>query len=83
MTTAANTNTVTAFEVGATYFCRSICDSDCIFSFEIIKRTDKTVWIKSASRTKARRVRVWDGVECIDPHGRYSMSPILSADRKG
>jgi hypothetical protein len=76
---AANDNRKTKFEVGKTYSCRSICDYDCIFSFEVIARTEKTVTIKSAGRTVRRKVRLSDGVECIDPHGRYSMSPVLFA----
>jgi hypothetical protein len=67
------------FQVGRTYSVRSICDSECIFRFEVVKRTAKTVWLKSGSKVKARRVREWDGAEACDPHGRYSMSPILSA----
>jgi hypothetical protein len=72
----------TSFKIGTTYSVRSICDYDCIFSFEVVSRTEKTVTIKSASRSDVRRkVRVIDGVETIDPHGRYSMSPVLSADK--
>ncbi len=69
------------FEVGRTYSTRSLCDYDCIYSFTITKRTEKTVWIKYHDRTKARRIRIgYDGHETIDPHGRYSMSPTLSAN---
>lgn len=70
------------FEVGKTYATRSACDHECIFSFEVIGRTDKTVTIKSRhDRVVRRKVRIGsDGVERIDPHGRYSMSPVLSAD---
>ena len=70
---------MTKFEVGRVYSVRSICDYDCIFQFEVVKRTDKTVWLKSGGKVKARRVRDWDGAEACDPHGRYSMSPVLSA----
>lgn len=71
------------FEVGKTYSTRSACDHECIFSFEVIGRTEKTVTIQSRSRGSVRRkVRVGsDGVERLDPHGRYSMSPVLSADK--
>lgn len=74
---------MTKFEPGRTYSCRSICDHNCIFTFEVIARTDKTVTIKGplASGTGRRKVREWDGVECIDPLGRYSMAPVLRADR--
>lgn len=69
------------FEVGKTYSVRSICDYECIFSFEVMKRTEKMVTIRSHHRGDvARKVRVCDGVEYLDPHGRYSMSPVLGAD---
>jgi len=68
------------FEVGKTYTCRSICDHDCIFSFEVTKRTAQNVWLKdSGGKIKRRKVRVTLGVETVDPHGRYSMSPVLRA----
>ncbi|WP_409560215.1 hypothetical protein [Hyphomicrobium sp. MC8b] len=71
---------VAQFEVGKTYSCRSICDYDCIFSFEVVKRTAKFVSLKdSGGKVRARKVRVWDGAEVCDPHGRYSMSPVLRA----
>lgn len=72
----------TKFEIGKTYSTRSACDYDCIFSFEIVSRTEKTVMLKSSSRGLVRRkVRIGtDGVERCDPHGRYSMSPVISAD---
>lgn len=71
------------FEIGQTYSTRSACDYDCVFSFKVVSRTEKTVTIESGSRGIVRRkVRIGDdGVERLDPHGRYSMSPVLSADR--
>lgn len=70
------------FQIGTTYSTRSACDHDCIFSFTVISRTEKTVTIESRhNKVVRRKVRVGaDGVERIDPHGRYSMSPVLSAD---
>ncbi len=77
------TTSIKAFEVGRTYGTRSICDYDCIFSFTVERRTAQTVWIADSSgKVKARRVRVVDGCEAIDPHGRYSMSPVLTASDK-
>lgn len=68
------------FEVGKSYSVRSICDYDCIFSFS--KRSAQFVWLSNSSgKVVRRKVRVWDGVEACDPHGRYSMSPILTADK--
>jgi hypothetical protein len=71
----------TQFQVGETYYCRSLCDYDCIFQFKIEKRTEKSVWISYHGKTVRRAVRVAMGVESIDPHGRYSMSPVLTADK--
>lgn len=71
------------FEVGKTYTCRSICDWDCIYSFTIVRRSEKTVTIKSHGKEVRRTIRVADGSEQIDPHGRYSMSPVLRAKPYG
>lgn len=69
------------FEVGKTYTCRSACDHDCIFKFKVVKRTDKTVWLEEHGKIKARRIRIsaYDKCEACDPHGVYSMSPVLHA----
>lgn len=71
----------TQFKVGQTYSCRSLGDWDCIFSFEVVDRSEKTVTIKSHRGVVRRKIRVYDNVEKIDPLGRYSLSPTLSADR--
>lgn len=70
---------VAQFIVGETYSCRSICDWDCIFSFKIVRRTEKTVTISYHGKEVRRTIRVADGSEQIDPHGRYSMAPVLRA----
>lgn len=68
------------FVPGKTYGVRSIGDHECVFSFEIIRRTAKTVWIKGPMvNGEARRIDVQDGVETIMPLGRYSMAPCLKA----
>jgi hypothetical protein len=69
------------FQVGRTYSCRSVGDHDCVFSFAILSRTAQSVVINSHGTTARRKIRVRDGVEEIDPLGRYSMAPVLSADR--
>lgn len=69
------------FQVGKTYSTRSLCDYDCIFSFPVIKRTAKTVWIQVHGKVRARRIRMVDGVETVDPLGVYSMSPTISANK--
>ncbi len=76
----ANDNAAPAvFQVGRTYRCRSICDHDCIFSFTVMARTEKTVTITVHGKATRRKVRLCDGVESIDPHGSYSMAPVLRA----
>lgn len=70
------------FEVGVSYFCRSACDSECIWHFRIIRRTASSVWIEVDGKPCRRGIRVWDGIEKFDPFGRYSMSPVVSADRR-
>ncbi|ADJ23010.1 hypothetical protein Hden_1197 [Hyphomicrobium denitrificans ATCC 51888] len=68
------------FEIGKTYSCRSICDYDCVFSFTVVGRSAAFVSIRNSSgKVTRRKVRVSDGVECIEPHGSYSMSPVLRA----
>lgn len=71
---------IKAFKVGRTYSVRSICDHDCIFSFEVLRRSAKTITIKNHGSEVRRTVRVVDDVEACDPFGRYSMSPVLQAN---
>jgi len=54
---------IAQFEVGKTYSCRSICDYDFIFSFEVVKRTEKFVSLKdSGGKVRARNIRASEGV---------------------
>jgi hypothetical protein len=73
---------VVKFEFGVSYFCRSACDSECIWHFQIIRRTASSVWVLVDGKESRRSVRVWSGVEKFEPFGRYSMSPVVSADRR-
>lgn len=80
----SNDNAV--FQVGKRYFCRSICDYECIWTFEVIGRTDKSVRIREViangtPRTFTRKIRAWSGAETCFPLGTYSMAPTLSAER--
>jgi len=70
----------TTFQIGKTYATRSLCDYDCTFSFQVVRRTEKMITIRSHRGDVSRKVRLIDGVESIDPLGRFSMSPVLSAD---
>ena len=64
------------FEVGKTYTCKSICNSDCVWEHTITRRAEKSVWIGS----KRFGVHVYDNSEAIYPEGKYSMCPVLRAE---
>lgn len=68
------------FEVGKTYTTRSACDHECIFAFEIVARTAKTITFTYHGKTIKRGVYLWDGMEACFPMGKYSMAPIIRAD---
>jgi hypothetical protein len=70
-----------SFQVGQTYFDRSICDYDCIFSFTILSRTAKQVTIQVHGKTVKRGLSVCDGVEQFKPFGSHSMCSIVTADK--
>lgn len=72
---------MTKFEVGKNYSTRSLCDHDCIFRFEVVGRTEKTVRIKYHGEIKSRKVHQRGDSEVIYPLGSYSMAPTLDAAR--
>ena len=79
------TNTNAKFETGRRYFCRSIGDYNCVWRFEIVRRTAKSVWIvevDSNDEPKRRAIKIsgYDGREFFEPFGSYSMSPAVYAD---
>lgn len=69
------------FEVGKTYTCTSIGDSDCVYEFTVLKRSKKTVTLKYHGETHVRRISINDGEETCSPFGSYSMSPTLQAGK--
>lgn len=70
------------FKVGTTYQARSICDYECIFSFEVIKRSAKRVTLRHEGQEFTRGVKVDDaGNEFTYPLGTYSMAPTIRAER--
>lgn len=74
-------NETKSFQVGTTYFCRFICDSESTANFEVIARKGAMISLKSGSEIIRKRVKIWNGAEFVLPFGRYSMSPILSAEK--
>lgn len=65
------------FEVGKTYYTRSIGDHNCIIRRTIARRTAKT--IETTDGGKFRIFLDCNGAEAIRPWGRFSMAPVLSA----
>ena len=69
------------FEVGKVYSCRSFCDYDTIFSWKVIKRTEKTITLEDTllKTVFRRKVHNYNGAEACSI-GHYSMAPVIFAD---
>lgn len=70
------------FEIGKTYTMRSACDYNCIWSYTVTARTEKTITIADEDG-KAKRCKIskWSkDEEIIYPLGVYSMCPCLRAE---
>lgn len=70
------------FEIGNTYSTRSACDYDCVFSYKVIARTDKSVTIIGdlVDKPTRKKIRVYGEQESFMPLGSYSMAPVISAN---
>ena len=69
------------FEIGKTYWTRSICDNECVFRITVQKRTAKTLTFRDHNETRRRKIETYNGIEFVMPLGRSSMSPAISADK--
>lgn len=79
------------FEVGQTYYGRFISNHSNVFVYRVVRRTEKSVWVQQLNRgtlepwgeveRKALSTSYMDEHEQCYPMGRYSMCPILGADR--
>lgn len=73
------------FEIGKKYSVRSICDSDCVWTYEVIGRTAATVKLSDGKQIKTCRINKkyseYRNAETVFPLGQYSMCPVLSADK--
>ena len=87
MITPSTNATTINFETGKTYFCRSACDHNCIFTYTVVRRTAKSVWLKEEGRhyrklaPKRRTVKMDGNTEYVLPDGSYSMCSFLSATK--
>lgn len=75
---------MTKFKPGKSYTSRSVCDSDCMFSITVIKRTARTIAISSRNED-VKRCKIHNDAdgEFVFAFGRYSMAPIFRASREG
>jgi hypothetical protein len=82
-TTTTAPTAVAAFEVGSTYEAVSACDSDCIWTLEVLSRTAKFVTLRDVQSGETNRVgvRSYGGEEWASPFGTYSMAPVIRAGR--
>lgn len=78
------------FEVGKRYSMRSICDSECIWTYEVMKRSERSVVLMQVNKKgetfgeqarflNNKEMTFYLNAECVRPLGSYSMAPILSA----
>lgn len=73
--------TVKTFEEGKTYYTRSACDHNCIFTIEVVRRTAKTVTYKYLGLQRRSNIKLDEnGNEWIRPDN-YSMAPVFRAER--
>lgn len=72
----------TAFQVGKSYSCRSICDYDCVWTFAVVARTAKTITTACGKTLRiSAKLSGYNGAETVLPLGNYSMCPVLTADK--
>lgn len=72
----------TQFQVGKAYRCSSICDHNCVWTFVVVARTDKSVTFRDEDgKVFRKKVGLWNGAETCRPLGRYSFAPVLTAEK--
>jgi len=67
------------FEAGQTYSARSACDHEARFTFNVTRRTAKSVWLDDGETVRRVAIHKANGQEIAFPMGRYSMAPVLRA----
>jgi hypothetical protein len=70
-------NELRKFKLG-NYEKNSICDSNAIAKYEIVRRTEKSIWVKQSNgKIERKGITIYDNAESIYPDGHYSMCRIL------
>lgn len=75
---------MTKFEIGKRYTMRSICNSNCVWCYEVVARTNCTITIKDlldGSIKKCRIIKDSSDYEWVRPLGKFSMCPSLRANK--
>lgn len=71
------------FEVGKQYSMTSICNHECVWTYTVTARTEKTITLTDSRKTfKCRinqRISEYSNAETVHPLGQYSMAPSLTA----
>lgn len=71
------------FEVGKKYSMCSVCDTNCIWTFVVTRRTKSFVWIATDEGDVLRRkINIWNNTESCMPLGTFSMAPCLTAEKE-
>jgi hypothetical protein len=74
---------VAKFEIGKTYFGRLISDADSRIELTVASRTASTIKTTDGKSFRiAKNETEWNAAETVFPMGRYSMAPVVKADRK-
>tara|TARA_A100001035_G_scaffold83369_1_gene64765 strand:+ start:865 stop:1590 length:726 start_codon:yes stop_codon:yes gene_type:complete len=81
---------ITQFKKGEKYYFRFKTDYDLICKYEVVRRSDKSVWLTPIEKGDGHQklgevsrfvISIYDNTENVMPLGRYSMAPCLRADK--
>lgn len=72
---------IAKFEVGKTYFCQFLGDSDIYLTVKILSRTEKMVTALMDDQVKKFKIKVmqYNNTESFKPLGTYSLAPTITA----
>ena len=73
---------MTSFKVGSIYITRLVTDADAKLVFTVKARTAKTITLRVNNTDKRLKIHCYRDCEIVYPWGRYSMCPLLFADRE-
>jgi len=80
MNTTTETITTNIFNVGDSFYCRSLADWHCIYRFTVVKRTAKFVTLQHFDKTMRVGIKTSsDGAEYCYPFGTYAKCHTLRA----